>query len=82
MSAPTVGEQAQAVVNPDNTCSQRGIVLKSSSPEKPDSLIFTFLVTTEENLQLSQPEALCFNFLSSSQVTGAGLASSWSQTLL
>lgn len=47
-------------------------MFKSSSPEKPDSLIFTFLVTTEENLQLSQPEALRFNFLNSSQEIVAG----------
>lgn len=68
MSAPMVGEQEQAVVNPSNTCPRGRIMFKSNSPEKPDSLIFTFLVTTEENLQLSQLETLRFNFENSSKV--------------
>jgi len=82
MSAPMAGEQEQAAVNPGNTCSQGGIIFKSSSPEKRDSPIFTFFVATEENFHLPQHDTLCFNFLNSSQVLGAGLASPWSWTLL
>lgn len=44
-----VGEQELAAANTSNACSQGGIIFKSPSPEKPDSLIFILLVTTEEN---------------------------------
>lgn len=43
-------------------------MFETSSPKKTVSLIFTFLVYKGENFQLSQPEALCFFFLKSSQV--------------